>query len=158
MNLGWSSLTFTPDAEAVQTLRSSWAWLLTESYKPVLFSVLGDPFLQTESGAILWLNTGTAELVEVAQSWDHFVELLGTEQADEWFMPNLVEQLHAAGKVAGPGQCYTYVFLPVFAEGKYEVSNFNPVAGKDHFAHTGDVHQQIRSLPDGAQVKIVVDP
>ena len=158
MSLGWSSLTFSPDAEAVQTLRAAWAWLITEPYKPVLFSVLGDPFLQVESGTILWLNTGTAELTEVARSWEHFVELLSTEQADEWFMPGLVEQLHGAGKVPGSGQCYTYVTLPIFVEGKYEVSNLNPVAAKEHFAFTGEVHQQIRNFPNGAQVKVVIEP
>lgn len=158
MSLGWASLTFTPDAEAVQALRASWAWLIAEPYKPVLFSALGDTFLQLESGAILWLNTGTAELTEVAQSWEHFVELLRTEQAEEWFMPGLVEQLHEAGKVPGPGQCYTYVTLPVFVEGKYEVSNLNPVPAKEHFAFTGELHQQIKNLPNGAQVKVVIEP
>jgi len=158
MKLGWSALTCTPDAEAVQELRTSWAWFIARPYKPVLFSVLGDAFLQVESGAILWLNTGTAELTEVATSWEHFVELLRTEQADAWFMPGLVEQLHEAGKVPSPGQCYTYVRLPVFVEGKYEVANLNPVSAKEHFAFTADVHQQIKSLPNGAQVKLVIEP
>lgn len=156
MSLGWSSLTFTPDTLAVQALRASWAWLVPEPYKLVLFSVLGDAFLQEKSGAILWLNTGAAELTNVAQSWEHFVELLGTERAEEWFMPHLVEELHEAGKVPGPGECYTYVTLPVFVEGKYEVSNLNPVPAREHFALTGEMHQQIRRLPDGAQVKVVV--
>lgn len=148
---------FTPDTEAVQALRTSWAWLITEPYRPVLFSVLGDAFLQVESGAILWLNTGTAELTEVARSWEHFVELLSAERANEWFMPDLVEQLHEAGKVPGAGQCYTYVTLPVFVEGKYEVSNFNPVSAKEHFAFTAYIHQQIKSLPNGAKIKIVIE-
>lgn len=158
MNLGWSSLTFTPDAEAVLALRESWAWLVQEPYRPVLFSVLGDAFLQVESGAILWLNTGAGELTEVAQSWERFVELLRTEQVEEWFMPGLVEQLHEAGKIPGAGQCYTYVTLPVFAEGKYEVANLNPVDAKYHFGLTGYVHQQIKSLPNGAQVTFVNKP
>ena len=50
-------------------------------------------------------------------------------------MPYLVEQLHAAGKVPESGECYTYVTLPVFAEGKYEVDNLNPVPAGEHFAH-----------------------
>jgi len=158
MNLGWSSLTFTPDTEAVLTLRASWAWLLDKPYKPVLFSVLGDAFIQLESGVIQWLNTGTGEVEQIAQSWEQFRELLGTERANEWFLPALVEQLHAVGKVPAPGECYTYVTLPVFEEGKYEVPNLNPVPAKEHFALTGHVHHEIQSLPSGAKVKINVAP
>jgi hypothetical protein len=150
MSFGWSSLTFTPDAEAVESLRSSWAWFFDKPYTPVLFSILGDPFVETQSGVIWWLNTGTGELQQVAESWEQFVELLGSEQASEWFLPPLVERLHAAGKVPAPGECYTYVTLPVFNEGKYEVENMNPVPAKEHFAITGHIHHEIQSLPPGA--------
>ena len=73
--------------------------------------------------------------------------LLGTDIADEWFLPALIEQLHAAGKVPEEGECYTYVTLPVFEEGKYEVDNLNPVPAYEHFALTGDIHCEILSRP-----------
>lgn len=158
MSVGWSSLTFTPSDEAVQQLRESWGWLLREPFVPVLFSALGDVFFQLESGGIWWLNTGTAEITRIAESVPHFRELLGTELADEWFMPGLIEQLHEAGKVAAPGQCYTYVTLPAFAEGKYEVENLNPVPAHEHFAITGHILKEIQSLPPGAKVKLNVGP
>ena len=158
MSVGWSSLTFTPSDEAVQQLAESWGWLLRESFVPVLFSTLGDVFFQPESGGIWWLNTGTAEITRVANSLPEFRELLGTEAANEWFMPNLIEQLHAAGKVPASGECYTYVTLPVFAEGKYEVENFNPVPAYEHFSLTGHVLCEIQSLPLGTKVKLNVVP
>ena len=55
-------LTFAPDAEALAEFHSAWGWLLVEQYTPLLFSVLGDAFLQVRSGAVLWLSTGTGEL------------------------------------------------------------------------------------------------
>ena len=63
-------------------------------------------------------------------------------------------KLHAAGKVPGLGECYTFVTLPVFREGKYEVENLNPVPARDHYGLTGSMHKQLRSLPDGAQVQV----
>ena len=72
----------------------------------------------------------------------------------EWLMPALVEQLHAAGKVPEPGECYTYVTLPVFAEGKYEVDNLNPVPAGEHFSVTGHILHEIAELPDEAKVKL----
>jgi hypothetical protein len=117
--------------------------LIREPFVPVLFTALGDVFFQPDSGGIWWLNTGTAEVTRVADSIDQFRELLGTEIADEWFLPALIEQLHAAGKVPEEGECYTYVTLPIFEEGKYEADNLNPVPAYEHFALTGDVHREI---------------
>ena len=35
-------------------------------------------------------------------------------------MPDLVEALHAEGKIPGSGRCYTYLILPIFEGGDYE--------------------------------------
>lgn len=158
MSIGWSSLTCTPSDEAVKELAASWGWMLREPFVPLLFSALGDVFVERDSGGVWWLNTGVGELTQIAESVDEFRELLGTELADEWFLPALVGRLHAAGKVAQPGQCYTYVTLPVFEEGTYEVSNLNAVPAHEHFMLTGDIHREIKGLPDGAKVRLSVAP
>lgn len=158
MSIGWSSLTCTPSDEAVKQLAESWSWMLREPFVPVIFSVLGDVFLEPEAGGVWWLNTGTGELTRVAESVPEFRELLATELADEWFMSALVEKLHAAGKIASAGQCYTYVTFPAFAEGKYEVDNLNPVQAQEHFALAGHILNEVKSLPDGTKVKINVVP
>jgi len=155
MKLGWAQLTFTPNDEALAALNTAWGNVIGESFTPLLFSVLGDVFYQSTSG-VYWLNVGAGETTLVAKSADHFKSLLLTDVADEWFLPSLVEQLYAAGKVPASGWCYTPVVLPVFAEGKYSVSNLNPVPGKEHFEVTAHVHSQIRSLPEGARVKLSV--
>ena len=155
MEIGWSELTFSPDEEAVSTLVTSWAWLLPDAWTPLLFSVLGDVFLEKESGGVFWLNTGAGEITRIADDVAQFRAALGTEIATDWFMPPLVERLHEAGKIPGPGECYTYVIMPVFAEGKYEVDNLNVVPAREHFSLSGTVHAQIRDLPDGDQVQIV---
>ena len=156
MSHKWSSLTFEPSDEAVQQLRESWAWLLREPFVPVLFSVLGDVFFEPGSGGVWWLNAGTAEVSRVADSVEEFQRLLGTDLVDDWFMPDLVERLHGAGKRPSAGECFTYVTLPVFKGGTYEVSNLNPVNAREHFALTGHILQEIRELPDGARVRINV--
>jgi hypothetical protein len=108
----WSDLTFTPDADAVAVLRSSWAWLLPERFSPLLFSTLGDVFFRSGQGEVYWLNTGLGEVVRVADSEDHFRQLLATERVDEWFLPALVMKLHECGKRLSPGRCYIYLRDP----------------------------------------------
>ena len=158
MSIGWSEIISTPDVEAVNEIASAWGWLIQEPFIPLLFSVLGDMFFQKEAGKVFWLNTGTGEISAIADSVEEFKALLGTEAADDWLLPSLVAQLHEAGKIPAPGCCYTYVTLPVFAEGKYQVANLNPVPAKEHFGVTGHIHQQIQSLPDETQINLQVAP
>ena len=71
-------------------------------------------------------------------------------------MPNLVEQLHAAGKIPTENQCYTYVTLPIFAEGKYDIENLNPVPASEHFAMTGQLLNHLQGLKDGEAVNFSI--
>ena len=155
MKIGWSQLTFTPNDEAIATLEKSWGSVISEPFTPLLFSIFGDMFYQSSTG-VYWLNTGAGETSRVADNSEEFQSLLRTDLIDEWFLPALVEQLHAAGKIPGPGCCYTPAILPVFAEGKYTVANLNPVSGKEHFALTAEVHSQIRPLANGTKVKLAL--
>lgn len=150
----WSELVFTPSSEAVAELRESWLWLLGSKWRPLLFSAVGDVFLQLEAGTVWWLSTATGSLEQVAESESEFIGLLGGEQVNEWFLPGLVEALQTAGKPLSPGQCYSYTTLPVFAEGSFSVENMYPLSAKEHFNLTGRVMKQIQSLPDGSKVLI----
>lgn len=154
MQVMWTQLAFLPSDAALAELVEAWSWLLPEQFEPVTASTLGDVFFQQGSEAVYWLNTGTAEISRVAESRSAFMDLLKTEKADEWFMPSLIQDLLNAGKPLKPGYCYTYVALPIFKEGKYEVSNFNPAPAGEHFGLTGALHRKISDLPDGAQVQV----
>lgn len=158
MKVTWKDLSFLPSDAALAALYDSWSWLLRGGIRPVMVSTLGDVFFQVEGPEVFWLNTGLGEVEQVAASRDEFMDLLKTDSATNWFMPHLIEQLMSAGKVLKPDQCYTYVTLPIFKEGKYEVANLNPVPARDHFAITGRVHNEVRDLPDGASVKIEIVP
>lgn len=158
MTVTSKDLSFLPSDAALAALYDSWSWLLPSGIRTVMVSTLGDVFFQAEGAAVFWLNTGTGEVENVAASRDEFIELLQTDKATEWFMPHLIEQLMSAGKVLKPDQCYTYVTLPIFKEGKYEVANLNPVAAREHFALTGRIHKEVKGLPDGAAVTIDLVP
>jgi hypothetical protein len=136
-------------------LKRAWGWLVPEPWTPLLFSVLGDVFLQKQ-GKVYWLNTGTGEIMQVADSTAHFEALLKTDLAVEWFMPPFVGALRASGKIASDGQCYTYAIFPVFSEGKYEVENIDVVPASEHFGASGQLHAGIADVPDGHQVRIVL--
>ncbi|MGA7437979.1 MAG: T6SS immunity protein Tdi1 domain-containing protein [Luteibacter sp.] len=154
MPLTWKELTCTPDKEAIDALAASWSWCIGDTFTPLLFTALGDMFYETDEGSVFWLNTGTGEVERVADNVEAFNQLLREEIADEWLLPPLVEALIEAGKVCADGECYTYVTLPVFAEGEYTVENFNPVPAREHFEITGSVLHELQDVPDGTNVNI----
>jgi hypothetical protein len=125
MKVTWKDLSFLPSDAALAALYDSWSWLLPSGIRPVIVSTLGDVFFQTEGPEVFLLNTGSGEVENVAASRDEFMGLLKTDKATDWFMPYLIEQLITAGKVLKPDQCYTYVTLPIFKEGKRAGSGFS---------------------------------
>jgi hypothetical protein len=157
MKITWNDLSFLPSDEAIASLRRAWSWLLPDLFEPLMASTLGDVFFQQGSAGVYWLNTGTAEIHRVASTREEFLQLLKTDKANEWFMPGLIDKLKKAGKTLEPDDCYSYVILPIFKEGTFEVENFNPVPAEQHFEMTGEIHRQIHAIPDGQKVEIKIN-
>jgi len=152
----WSQLTLNPSPHSVAALREHWAWKLGSDWTPVMFSAIGDVFLELPAGSIWWLSTATGSLEQVAERSDEFRHLLATDRADEWFLPGLVDALIEQHKVPGADECYSYAILPVFAQGSFSVENMRPTSAHEHFALSGDIHRQIQGLADGSSVEIKV--
>ena len=147
-----------PDTEALRQLRSAWSWCLPKQFEVVLVTAFGDVFFEVAGEGIYWLNAGTAEAELVAADRADFQVKLSGEKGLEWLLPDLIHELQREGKVCGPGECYTYAVLPIFAEGKFETWNFKPVPAAQHFGLTAQIHRQISELPDGARVSISLEP
>jgi hypothetical protein len=154
MAISGADLTCTPNQDAIERLAEAWAWLLKEPFVPVLFTALGDMFFEPDSGGIWWLNTGTGR----THARRGFRRRLSREA--RWRSRKRMAHARARGAASRrrespePGECYTYVTLPVFAEGKYEVDNLNPVPAGEHFSVTGHILHEIAELPDEAKAKL----
>ncbi|UPG85895.1 DUF1851 domain-containing protein [Luteibacter aegosomatis] len=156
MELSWNDLTCTPDKAAIEALADAWRWRIGDAFTPLVFTALGDMFYEADEGGVYWLNTGTAEVERVADDVDDFNARLREDVAEDWLLPPLIEALIEAGKTREDGECYTYVTLPIFAEGEYAVENLNPVSAREHFELTGSILQQLQDVPDGTKVNIDV--
>ena len=51
------------------------------------------------------------------------------------------------------GTCLGFTQLPVLG-GAYTIENRYRLSAVEHFSLTGDLHRQLRDLPDGAKVRI----
>jgi hypothetical protein len=150
-------LTFQPGTDSVRALRLHWQWLLGERWTLRLCSVLGDVFLALPSGSVWWLSTATGGLEQVADTPEQFEQQLVGERHDEWFLPGLVAVLRAQGHALAPDQCYSFRVFPVFAEGSFSAENLYPLSAAVHFRESGQLHERLRQLPDGASVPVLID-
>ena len=159
----WSDIAFVPDAEAVDEAAREWQWLIPGPWKPLVSSMFGGLFLEQAAGGVFWLEMGTGELERVAASAKEFNDFLAGERnaawherVDEWFLPGFVQELHDAGMKPATGQCYGLTFLPIFAEGRYEIDNIFILPTREWFGFTGSMHQQMRDVPDGGKVVLKI--
>ncbi len=159
----WTDIAFFPQGEDLQDAAKAWAWLIPEPWRPLVVSMLGGIFLEKASGGVFWLECAMGTVEPIADSAEQFNEFIGStrdeawhQRIDEWFLPGFVEQLHEAGKIPGPGQCYGMTILPIFEEGRFTIDNAFVLSAREWLAATGSMHEQMRGLPDGAKVQLKI--
>lgn len=136
---------------------SDWQWLLGNNVELILISKIGDLFLKQSNQKILWLNTGTGKLMEVAKDIHEFKERLEQPQyLNHLFIPELLKELVAAGITIGPDECYSYKRAPILG-GEIEPSNFEATNLYVHFSMLGQIHFQIKDLPPGTPINIAFE-
>lgn len=149
---------YTLDTQSVDwpDLLSTWAWLVPGEFTVWFVNRFGDLFLVYEDGAVSRLDVGGGSLEKLAESRGEFSDLIDEgNNANDWLMMPLVDQLVSAGMKLGPGQCYSYAQLPVLG-GDYTVANTRVVPFAQHYKAFGPIHEKLKDLPDGTTVKFVV--
>lgn len=158
MNVTWRDIAFQLHSDIAHEAAKAWSWLVPEPWEPIICSMVAGVFLETPSSGVLWLDTGTGLVEQVARSRAHFEEVVRSspDLVDEWFLPPLVERLHAVGKKPSAGECFGFTILPVFAEGKYDTDNMFVLPIGEQLVGMADIHRQLNNLPDGAPVEFTV--
>lgn len=157
MSVTWQDIAFQLDPALAQEVADAWSWLVPEPWEPMVCSMVAGIFLRKRDGEVHWLDTGTGLVRAVASSPQQFEEIIRTspESVEDWFLPPIVKWLHAAGKRPQTGECYGFIILPVFAEGKYDVDNMVVLPVREQFVGIADVHRQLSELP-ADQVKVQI--
>ncbi len=141
-----------PDVMA--SLLTEWRWLVGEDKRALLVAASGDVFITDAKGKVSWVETGGGKFTEIASSVAEFETALTQEASQtEWLLAPIIERLCGSGVTLEAGQCYGYRTLPVLG-GAYDGDNRFPVSARSHVGFTGYVHNKIKDLPDGTQVKL----
>jgi hypothetical protein len=131
---------------------SGWSWLLPPEFTLWLVNRFADLFVVLPDGSVQMLDVGAGTLAQVADSRDDFCAKIDEDgNANEWLMIPLVNKLVASGVTLQQGQCYGFKTPPALG-GPYEIENVGPLPIWDYLSGYGSVHEQLREVPDGAQV------
>jgi hypothetical protein len=139
-----------------QSAISAWAWLLPPDATIWGISRFADVFLVMADGTVWMLDVGVGSLTRLADDTIHFQGLVEDEDnAVEWLMTPLVDDLVDSGMTLRSGQCYGFKIPPVLG-GDYTIENVAMLPISDYLGSTGSIHEQLQELPDGAEVVVSV--
>jgi len=137
-------------------LLSGWGRDIPESFTLWLVNRFGDAFLVVDDGSVHMLDAGGGQVSRIADSRDHFAELLDRDDnANNWLMIPLVDECAEALPPLKESQCYGFKVPPMLG-GEYVLDNIEPTDLSVHYSILADIHRQTKDLPDGTQVKLVV--
>ena len=154
MPIAWEDIKVEISEIEISTLLENWNWLVPNNLSPILVSSLGDMWLKDSQGQIFWLNVGVGCLDKVASTETEFMVKLNDDQiANEWFMFELIQELKNIGLKPNNKQLFGYILLPIIG-GKYNADNFELTSIQQHFSYSGQIHKQLRDLPDGTMVNL----
>ena len=149
---------YTLDTQGVDwgDVLACWAWLVPRAFTVWFANRFGDLFMVFDDDSVRRLDVGVGSIQRLADNRDHFSKLIDDgDNANDWLMIPLVDRLVEAGVKLAPGQCYSYLRLPVLG-GDYTVQNICVVSLERHLKAFGPIHERIKDLPDGTRVKFEV--
>lgn len=95
-------------------------------------------------------------MTRIADSKDHFAELLGQEDdAGNWLLLSLVDECASELPPLTDAQCCGFKIPPLLG-GKYTLDNIEPTSLAAHDSLLADIHRQTKDLPDGTKIKAVM--
>ena len=133
---------------------SDWEWLIGRNKLPILITAFGEAFLQdVHDGSIYFLNVTNASLSKVANTADELnVRLSDKEFVSDFLAVQAVGDLRQSGNLLSKGQVYSYKKAPVLG-GSVAQDNIEPKDIEVHFSLIGQIHEQVKSLPNGDPIK-----
>ncbi|MEP3109446.1 MAG: hypothetical protein ABJP96_05640 [Erythrobacter sp.] len=156
MSVTWKDLAFEPGVTFAQGVAENWEWMTDrKDLTPFLCSKLGDAFCTDVMGQVHWLDCSGGMVQWITPSratFDAECEKNGAK-VDLWFGPKLIEKLHNAGQVAGPGEAYMFLTLPIFEECEFEPHNFKILPANEVFIGLSDMHKLYTDIPDGGRTR-----
>ena len=142
--------------DIIQILKESWGWSGLEPTEVVGENDFGNLIIKDTNNKY-WRLCPEDVYCEIIAETKEELDVLSKDQEflEDWYMLSLVDK---AKETLGPlaeGRKY-YLVIPGVLGGKYNITNIKTAPLTEIVSLSGDIGQQIKELPDGAQVQLKV--
>jgi len=144
---------------SAERLLREWKWLVSGEFSLLALNAFGDLFLQDAGGSVHRLDVTSGTISVVATSTVEFREAAkDADKKEDWFLGELAEQVMRKGCSPGKGQCVGGKIPFVFAQRANAPDNMYVADLYEYVSFMGDLHSQMKDVPDGGQVRIKIEP
>ena len=152
MQLSLNDLICTPPNEINrEDILKNWNWLTNDL--PVLFTALGDVFVQSDKGEVSFLDLASGSISSIAQSGVQFQDLLTDKEfLEDKFHVETLYSFRKAGKILKNGKCYSFK-RPLILGGDEKIHNLKIRSIEDHVNMMGELHERIKDLPEDGEIE-----
>lgn len=139
---------------SLERLLKEWRWLCPQTVSLLARNAFGDLYLREKEGKILRLDVAVGQIQQVAESEEQFRKLASTnDKQEQWFAASYETAAVRRGLKPGVDQCIAFKTPLVFAESGTPNSVY--IADLyEQVSFLGDLHRQLKDLPDGAKVQL----
>ncbi len=140
----------------IDVIKNAWGWCGIEPAEVVGENAFGNVLIRDIRGCYWRLCPEDLACTVVAENPDQFSKLINdADFLTDWDVRLWVEQAVAKLGSLLEGQKYCLKVASVLG-GAYDAENFGIISFKELLSFSGYLAEQIRDLPDGAQIKLTV--
>jgi hypothetical protein len=144
---------------STESLLREWKWLAPGEFSLLAVNAFGDLFLQDGRGIVHRLDLTRGTISSIAASSEEFRQAAkDVEKKTKWFLEDLAEGAERKGCSPGKRQCIGGKIPFVFAQSANAPDNLYVADLYEYVSFMGDLHCQMKNVPDGGQVRIRVQP
>ena len=137
-------------------LLSPWHEKLPQEFTLWMVNRFGDLFIVRDDETVWTLRMDEGNLERRANNREHFRELIDQgNNANDWLLIPLVDNLVATGVTLAPGECYGFAIPPIIG-GEYSLTNIRRKELREYYSFLADFYRQIADVPDGSPVTIKI--
>ncbi len=140
----------------IETVKSAWGWCGLEPLEIVGENAFGNLLIKDIGGRYWRICPEDLACNVVAENMDQFKGLLDDSDFQrDWDVRLWVEAARTKLGLPADGQKYC-LKMPSVMGGAYDVENFGVIGFEELISFSGYLAEQIKDLPDGAQIKLTL--
>lgn len=148
---------FDVDCLSGERLLEEWRWLCPGKFRLIAVDAFADLFFEDSESAIMRLDTTIGRLDRIAGSSEEFVRLTqDSEHREKWLCEDVAVALSKQGFDPAKGKCIAYKTPIAFEGSTGDAGNVYIADLYEYVSFLGDLHFQMKNVPDGGKVRLVV--